>query len=78
VGNEVESQLHDTSQWSDKVSDETSREAQFLRELAGMSPEQLLAAADPGLRAVLLRHLGSEVDAKPSNGRFASFISPEL
>lgn len=51
---------------------------QSLHELARMPIDTLLARANPQLRSILLRHFGEDTDAGQSNGRFGSFISPEL
>ena len=55
-----------------------SEAEQSLHELARTPIDTLLARANPQLRSILLRHFGDDTDARQSNGRFGSFISPEL
>lgn len=50
----------------------------MLRDLTSTPLEELLAQANPTLRSVLLRYYSSDPTGSPSNGRFNSFIEPDL
>lgn len=50
----------------------------MLRDLSSTPLEELLARANPTLRAVLLRYYATDPIGAPSNGRFNSFIEPDL
>ena len=79
MGHEVEVRAQDdeSSQWSNDVTGGT-REERSLHALASIPLEELLETTNPSLRAIVLRYLGTDADALPSNGRFNAFISPEL
>jgi hypothetical protein len=49
-----------------------------LRDLTSTPLEELLAQANPTLRSVLLRYYSGDPLGSPSNGRFNSFIEPDL
>ena len=55
-----------------------SEEEVALWDLATTPFEDLLARANPALRTVLLRHYSANPIGRPSNGRFNSFIEPDL
>jgi hypothetical protein len=49
-----------------------------LRDLTSTPFEDLLAQANPTLKSVLLRYYSSGPTGSPTNGRFQSFIEPDL
>jgi hypothetical protein len=57
---------------------EESEEDVALRDLAATPLEELLARANPVLRAALLRYYTASPIGRPSNGRFNSFIESDL
>jgi hypothetical protein len=50
----------------------------MLRDLTSTPLDELLEHANPTLRSVLLRYYSTDPIGSPSNGRFNSFIEPDL
>jgi hypothetical protein len=76
---EQEVSMDETSKETSAVdASEESEEEVALWDLAATPLEDLLARANPALRTVLLRHYSANPIGRPSNGRFNSFIEPDL